>query len=80
MLQVGLRAGTAPGNRRRAASGSCAATQAHTPRRGCDVEAPAHQFDTKKAVLMPAASANPLTNNEALASSRHDPLARSLMT
>jgi hypothetical protein len=29
---------------------------------------------------MPAASTNPLTNNEALASSRHDPLAGSLMT
>jgi len=29
---------------------------------------------------MPVASANPLTNNEALVGSRHDPLAGSLMT
>ena len=36
---------------------------------------------TKKAVLKPAAtSASPLSNNQALAGSRRDPMARSFMT
>jgi hypothetical protein len=75
---------TAPGNRRRAASGkvcSNASTYAtaSVPRGRPPPTGPSSK--TNRAVLKPAAtSASPLSNNQALAGSRRDPLARCFMT